>query len=100
VAKPNSMEELTAMQSKQQEDEPVLEMRMVVKEPHQAAEEKPNVQQTQPIMISRVEEQAVPDETEELRRRAMDRIAKLRNLSFNINAADPNNEFETVPAYL
>jgi cell division protein FtsZ len=24
----------------------------------------------------------------------------LRNLSFNINAADPNNEFETVPAYI
>ena len=42
----------------------------------------------------------MPDETEELRRRAMDRIAKLRNLSFNINVADPNNEFETVPAYL
>ena len=40
------------------------------------------------------------DETEELRRRASERIAKLRNLSFNINAADPNNEFETVPAYL
>ncbi len=100
TTKSNSIEELTSMQSKLQEDEPVLEMRMVVKEPHQAAEEKPNVQQTQPIMISRVEEQAVPDETEELRRRAMDRIAKLRNLSFNINAADPNNEFETVPAYL
>ena len=40
------------------------------------------------------------DEAEELRRRAMERIAKLRNLSFNANAADPNNEFETVPAYL
>lgn len=40
------------------------------------------------------------DETEELKRRAMDRIAKLRNLSFNVNAADPNNEFESVPAYL
>jgi cell division protein FtsZ len=24
----------------------------------------------------------------------------LRNLSFNVNAADPNNEFETVPAYI
>jgi cell division protein FtsZ len=24
----------------------------------------------------------------------------LRNLSFNINAADPNNEFEAVPAYI
>lgn len=43
---------------------------------------------------------ALQDETEELRKRASERIAKLRNLSFNINATDPNNEFETVPAYL
>ncbi|MEO6722503.1 MAG: cell division protein FtsZ [Ferruginibacter sp.] len=102
--KPNeeskTKEELTPTQSTFQEDEPVFEMRMVVKESHQAAEDKPIVQQTQPIMMSNVEERAMPDETEELRRRAMDRIAKLRNLSFNINAADPNNEFETVPAYL
>lgn len=98
--KSNTLEELTSAQSKPQEDEPATEMRMVVKDSHQAAEEKPIVQQTQPIMISKVEEQAMPDETEELRRRAMDRIAKLRNLSFNINAADPNNEFEMVPAYL
>jgi cell division protein FtsZ len=34
------------------------------------------------------------------KRKAMERIQKLRNLSFNINAADPNNEFETVPAYI
>ena len=50
--------------------------------------------------MSDVEEPAMQDEAEDLRRRAMERIAKLRNLSFNINAADPNNEFETVPAYL
>ena len=42
----------------------------------------------------------IVDETEQLRMRAAERIAKLRNLSFNINAADPNNEFEEVPAYL
>ena len=42
----------------------------------------------------------IADETEQLRLRAAERIAKLRNLSFNINAADPNNEFEEVPAYL
>ena len=100
TTKSNTLEELTSTQTKMQEDEPAFEMRMVVKDSHQAAEEKPIVQQTQPIMMSRVEEQAMPDETEELRRRAMDRIAKLRNLSFNINAADPNNEFEMVPAYL
>ncbi len=102
TTKSNTLEELTPSQTKVREDEPALEIRMVVKEDsHKAAEEKPTiVQQTQPIMMSKVEEQAMPDETEELRRRAMDRIAKLRNLSFNINAADPNNEFETVPAYL
>jgi cell division protein FtsZ len=40
------------------------------------------------------------DEVGEQKRRAAERIQKLRNLSFNINAADPNNEFETVPAYI
>ena len=63
-------------------------------------EEMENVVETQQIVMARTEEPSIPDETEELRRRAMDRIAKLRNLSFNINAADPNNEFESVPAYL
>lgn len=95
----NSSDELPSLQIKEQVDEPVIEMQLVVKS-HQAAEEEQHVQQTQPIMISDVEEPAVQDEAEELRRRAVDRIAKLRNLSFNINAADPNNEFETVPAYL
>jgi cell division protein FtsZ len=39
-------------------------------------------------------------ESEELKRRTNERISKLRNLSFNLNAADPNNDFETIPAYL
>jgi cell division protein FtsZ len=46
------------------------------------------------------EEPALQDESDELRRRANERLAKLRSLSFNVNAADPNNEYETVPAYL
>jgi cell division protein FtsZ len=94
-----SIDEPLPLQDKEQEDEPVIEMQLVVKS-HQAAEDEQHVQLTQPIMISNVEEPAMQDETEDLRRRAIDRIAKLRNLSFNINAADPNNEFETVPAYL
>lgn len=94
-----SIDEPLPLQDKEQEDEPVIEMQLVVKS-HQAAEDEQHVQPTQPIMISNVEEPAMQDETEDLRRRAIDRIAKLRNLSFNINAADPNNEFETVPAYL
>ncbi len=84
-----------------QADEPAIEMQLVVKEKPETAEEKPLAQfQTQPFISNPVEEPAMQDETEELRRRASERIAKLRNLSFNINAADPNNEFETVPAYL
>jgi len=42
-------------------------------------------------------------EDAEQKRRAqerVDKIKKLRNLSFNFNAADPNNEFEQVPAYM
>ncbi len=99
IQESNPSEDRLPVQTREQEDEPVIEMQLVVKS-HQAAEEEQHVQQTQSIMMSNVEEPAVQDETEDLRRRAMDRIAKLRNLSFNINAADPNNEFETVPAYL
>jgi cell division protein FtsZ len=40
------------------------------------------------------------EDTLEQQRRAADRLQKLRNLSYNVNAADPNNEFETVPAYI
>jgi cell division protein FtsZ len=40
------------------------------------------------------------DESEEQRRRAAERIQKLRNLSFNMNTTDPNNEFDSVPAYI
>jgi len=101
VPESNTSEELTPARSNVQADEPVPEMRMVVKESHEAAEEKPDVQPTQqPIIMSGEEEPALQDDSEDLRRRAAERIAKLRNLSFNINAADPNNEFETVPAYL
>jgi len=100
ITESNTKEEPLPLRQPVQEDEPVIEMQLVVKESQKAAEEEPLVQQTQPIMKSNVEEPAMQDETEELRRRATERIAKLRNLSFNINAADPNNEFETVPAYL
>jgi cell division protein FtsZ len=40
------------------------------------------------------------DEAEEQRRRAAERIHRLRNLSFNMNSNDPNNEFDSVPAYV
>ncbi|MDQ6902242.1 MAG: cell division protein FtsZ [Bacteroidota bacterium] len=96
------VEKPTTIPISKQEDEPVIEMKLVVKNSHGAEEEKeePKVHQTMPIMMSPVEELPMADEADELKRRAMERIAKLRNLSFNVNAADPNNEFESVPAYL
>ena len=106
-AKPNpeskSLEgPITQLPRSKKEDEPIIEMQLVVKNSHEAEEEKKEskVHQTMPIMIPSVEELPPVDETEDLKRRAMDRIAKLRNLSFNVNATDPNNEFESVPAYL
>lgn len=100
ILKSTSKEEPLPQQTSLQNDEPVIEMQLVVKETLEAAEEKPVQEQAQPILRTSVEEPAMQDETEDLRRRAMERISKLRNLSFNMNAADPNNEFETVPAYL
>jgi cell division protein FtsZ len=58
------------------------------------------VDQTKTKVKLSAEEPAPLDDAEEQKRKAAERIAKLRNLSFNINAADPNNEFETVPAYI
>jgi cell division protein FtsZ len=97
----SSNEEPLQQPTVMQTDEPVIEFKLVVKETLETAEEKTlPTETTQPYMSNSVEEPAMQDDSEELRRRATERIAKLRNLSFNINAADPNNEFETVPAYL
>ncbi len=77
------------------------DMQLVFKDEIPAAD-VPGAHQTQTVSIADqpAEEPAVQDEAEGLRRRAAERINKLRNLSFNMNAADPNNEFETVPAYI
>ncbi len=85
----------------QKEEEPSFDMKLVIKEDSKAAD-KPIADQTlQPIQnISAIEEPAMRDEIDEQKRRASERIQKLRNLSFNINGADTNNEFDTVPAYI
>jgi cell division protein FtsZ len=85
----------------QEEDSSHGDLHLVFKDDIPAAEE-PGAYQT-PISVMEspsAEEPAPQDEAEEQRRRAAERIQKLRNLSFNINTADPNNEFETVPAYV
>jgi cell division protein FtsZ len=53
-----------------------------------------------PVLASAAQEDAYLDESEEQKRRAAERIQKLRNLSFNMNTTDPNNEFDSVPAYI
>lgn len=83
------------------EEEPSMDMQLVFRDEIPAAEE-PRAHQAQEIVMAMpsTEEPALQDEVEIQKQRAAERIQKLRNLSFNINAADPNNEFETVPAYI
>ena len=78
-------------------DEPVSDLQLVEKNKKTADE--PGVRTTH-IQLPFVEDPALQDEAEEQKRRAAERLHKLRNLSFNVNNADPNNEFETVPAYV
>jgi cell division protein FtsZ len=76
-----------------------LQMQLVEKDDIPAAD-VPLDHQTQPPLNTAVEDPTLLDETAEQKRRAAERLQKLRNLSFNVNGNDPNNEFETVPAYI
>ena len=84
-----------------QEEDELLELQMqIVERDDIPAADVPLAHQVQSPLSTEVEDPAMLDETEEQKRRAAERLHKLRNLSFNVNAADPNNEFETVPAYI
>jgi cell division protein FtsZ len=78
------------------EEEESFEMQLVEKSATPVVEE--TAQQKFQLPVN--EEPPVYDEAEEQRKKAAERLQKLRNLSFNINGADANNEFENVPAYL
>jgi cell division protein FtsZ len=80
------------------DDEESFDMQLVEKADQPTAEKE--LRADQKVHLASSEEPPVTDEAEEQRKKAADRLQKLRNLSFNINAPDPNNEFETVPAYL
>ena len=55
----------------------------------------------QPLFNPPVMEVPAPfDEAEAQKAKAAERLYKLRNLSYNFNAADPNNEYENIPAYV
>jgi cell division protein FtsZ len=74
---------------KQEEEQPEFEL--VFKD--EVKEEKSQPQMSIPQNIDL-------DDEEEQKRRAAERLQKLRNLSFNMNSNDPNNEFDQVPAYV
>lgn len=102
VPKPVNEPSLNLNAKQEKEEDPSPEMQLVIKEEIPAADE-PGAHQTHEVVMALnqpVEEPAMQDETELQKRKAAERIQKLRNLSFNINSADPNNEFETVPAYI
>ena len=76
----------------EQEDETVF--KFVVKE-------EPTNIAAQPKFISEAELNNEPlNEEEEQKKRAAERINKLRNLSFNMNSAEANGEYDNVPAYV
>jgi cell division protein FtsZ len=81
------------------EDLESIDMQLVIRNDIPAAD-VPAANQTQtPLKDFAPEDPAMQDEAGD-KRRAAERLQKLRNLSFNLNAADPNNEFENVPAYI
>lgn len=80
------------------DDPETIDMQLVIRNDIPAAE-VPTSHQTQ-TPKTHADDLAMPDAAEDQKRRAAERLQKLRNLSFNINAADPNNEFEAVPAYI
>ncbi|HMK27736.1 MAG TPA: cell division protein FtsZ, partial [Chitinophagaceae bacterium] len=94
-------EPVSAHQPAVNEQDELLDLQMqLVERDDIPAVDMPLVHQAQAPLFPEVEDSALQDETEEQKRRAAERLHKLRNLSFNVNAADPNNEFETVPAYI
>jgi cell division protein FtsZ len=80
------------------EDKP--EMKMVLREDAApAAPEQPQ----QPVQPQQQPQQLVPQQEEpndEQKRKQLERVAKLRSISFNVKNMDNNQEIENVPAYL
>lgn len=88
----------TDVAAKSEDELPDMQMQLVEKDI--PAADMPLAHHAQAPLSTEVEDSALRDEADEQKRRAAERLHKLRNLSFNVNSADPNNEFETVPAYI
>jgi cell division protein FtsZ len=81
-------------------EQPEFEMKLVLKDeiPESADVAKLTQAAGNPSPIA--EDLAMQDDAEDQKRRAQERIQKLRNLSFNMNTADASTEFDSVPAYI
>lgn len=79
-------------------EQPDFEMKLVIKDELPEAVNEPKF----PVVNSAppAEEPAIPEDADEQKRRAQERIQKLRNLSFNMNSSDASSEFDQVPAYI
>lgn len=73
-----------------------IEMQLVIKEDVQE-DVHPEIKADNTLAL---EDFPAIDHMEEQKRKATERIQKLRNLSFNVSGSDAKNEFETVPAYI
>ncbi|HZH63792.1 MAG TPA: cell division protein FtsZ [Flavisolibacter sp.] len=76
-----------------------LDMQLVIRN-EKSGEDRPAATHQPEALKDGSDQTPVQDEAGEQKQRASERLQKLRNLSFNLNAADPNNEFEAVPAYI
>jgi cell division protein FtsZ len=78
-------------------EQPELEMKLVMRDDVVEPAEAPR-----PVInTASTDDFAITDDVDDQKRRAQERIQKLRNLSFNMNTSDAGStEFDSVPAYI
>jgi cell division protein FtsZ len=120
VETPSFLNKPSNVYSMQNETKPVAEIRKEEIKKEEPKIEEPVKEKPKPLfeeetmefeMVIKEEVAAKPtapavfnlpmnDEEEEQKRRAEERIHKLRNLSYNMNTLDSGSEYENVPAYV
>ena len=81
-------------------EQPELEMKLVMKDEIPEPADVPQITKPAGNAPRSTEDLAMQDDVDDQKRRAQERIQKLRNLSFNMNTADASTEFDSVPAYI
>jgi cell division protein FtsZ len=81
-------------------EQPEFEMKLVMRDEIPESADVPQTTKPAGNTSGAVEDLAMQDDADDQKRRAQERIQKLRNLSFNMNTADASTEFDSVPAYI